>query len=401
MLNNISNFFNLITGRRVKKTLAPNDMIAVGVRNPITRSDFQPSAIFFKDLEAQITAGVAPSLQSVVNTGNAITNFGGIGTASISSINFTNNRALYLNYNANPTIRIVDNLNAANNLQIDIDTLAVDGVSYNWSSIVDQLPAWLEYNATDRTIWNNGKNNIATNTSYGESALSLNTTGFQNTAIGKNTLNKNTTGLSNTGIGAYALNDNTTGDGNTAIGDSCLSKNLSGSSNTAVGNSTLSNNTSGVNNVAIGLNALRTNTTANSNVAIGVSALQQNITGANNIAVGTSALQNNVTSNNVAVGYQSLQINTTGANNTSIGYRSLTGLTTGSNNTAIGVRADVISPTISGSIMIGFQATSTANNQFVVGSSTTNAGAVVAGVNTSTQYWDVIINGVAQRILLA
>jgi len=54
MLNNISNFFNLITGRRVKKTLAPNDMIAVGVRNPVTRSDFQPSAIFFKDLAGQL-----------------------------------------------------------------------------------------------------------------------------------------------------------------------------------------------------------------------------------------------------------------------------------------------------------------------------------------------------------
>lgn len=300
MLNNISNFFNLITGRRVKKTLAPNDMIAVGVRNPVTRSDFQPSAIFFKDLEAQIAAGVAPNLQSVVNTGNSITNFGGIGIASISSINFTNNRALYLNYNANPTIRIVDNLNAANNLQIDIDTLAVDGVSYNWSSIVNQLPAWLEYNATDKTIWNNGKGNIASNTSYGDGALSVNTTGINNTAIGVSTLNSNLTGA-----------------GNTAIGQS------------------------------------------------------------------------------------SLQINTTGTNNTSIGGRSLSGLTTGSNNTAIGVRTDVISPTISGSIMIGFQATSTANNQFVVGSSGTPAGAVVAGVNTSTQYWDVIINGVAQRILLA
>jgi hypothetical protein len=54
MLNNISNFFNLITGRRVKKTLAPNDMIAIGVRNPVTQADFQPAAIFYKDLAAQL-----------------------------------------------------------------------------------------------------------------------------------------------------------------------------------------------------------------------------------------------------------------------------------------------------------------------------------------------------------
>ena len=57
MLNNISNFFNLIRGRKVKKTLAPNDMIAIGVRNSVTQSDYQPSAIFFKDLETQIAAG--------------------------------------------------------------------------------------------------------------------------------------------------------------------------------------------------------------------------------------------------------------------------------------------------------------------------------------------------------
>jgi hypothetical protein len=54
MLNNISNFFNLVKGRRVKKTLAPNDMIAIGVRNPVTQSNFQPSAIFYKDLETQL-----------------------------------------------------------------------------------------------------------------------------------------------------------------------------------------------------------------------------------------------------------------------------------------------------------------------------------------------------------
>jgi hypothetical protein len=78
-----------------------------------------------------------PTLQDVVNAGNGISNFGGIGNASIQSTNFTNNRTLYLNDNAYPTIRIVDNLNASNNLQIDLDTLTLDGVSYNWSSIVN------------------------------------------------------------------------------------------------------------------------------------------------------------------------------------------------------------------------------------------------------------------------
>lgn len=40
--------------------MAPNDMIAIGVRNPVTKLDFQPSAIFFKDLEAQLASQIAP-----------------------------------------------------------------------------------------------------------------------------------------------------------------------------------------------------------------------------------------------------------------------------------------------------------------------------------------------------
>ena len=51
--------------------------------------------------------------------------------------------------------------------------------------------------------------------------------------------------------------------------------------------------------------------------------------------------------------------------------------------------------------MLGKDATATGNNQFVVGSTGTVAGAVTPAVNTSTQYWNVVINGVAQKILLA
>jgi hypothetical protein len=80
--------------------------------------------------------GITPTLQQVVNTGNGISNYNGNGVASIQSTNFTNNRTLYLNDNSYPTIRLVDNFNASNNLQIDIDTLSLDGVSYNWSDIV-------------------------------------------------------------------------------------------------------------------------------------------------------------------------------------------------------------------------------------------------------------------------
>jgi hypothetical protein len=82
------------------------------------------------------------TLQQVVNTGNGISNYGGNGSASIQSTNFTNNRTLYLNDNSFPTIRLVDNLNASNNLQIDIATLSLNGTSYNWSDIVNSTSSY-------------------------------------------------------------------------------------------------------------------------------------------------------------------------------------------------------------------------------------------------------------------
>jgi hypothetical protein len=104
-----------------------------------TTYDITLDAIYFWDGSAWITpsGGSTSSLQQVVNVGNGISNFGGLGTASIQSTNFTNNRTLYLNDDAYPAIRLVDNNNASNFLQIDVDTLNIDGVSYNWSSIVN------------------------------------------------------------------------------------------------------------------------------------------------------------------------------------------------------------------------------------------------------------------------
>lgn len=81
--------------------------------------------------------GGSQSLQEVVNVENTISNFGGIHNASIQSTNFINGRTLLLNDNSAPAIKIIDNANASNYLQIDTDTLNIDGVSYNWSSIVN------------------------------------------------------------------------------------------------------------------------------------------------------------------------------------------------------------------------------------------------------------------------
>jgi hypothetical protein len=60
MLNNINNFFNLFRTKKIKKTLAPNDILPIGVRDTSNRSDYQPAGIFFKDLEDQLAVAGPP-----------------------------------------------------------------------------------------------------------------------------------------------------------------------------------------------------------------------------------------------------------------------------------------------------------------------------------------------------
>jgi hypothetical protein len=82
------------------------------------------------------------TLQQVLNAGSGASNYGGNGSASIQLTNFSNNRTLYLNDSSFPTIRLVDNNDASNNLQIDLNTLSLDGTSYNWSDIVSSTSSY-------------------------------------------------------------------------------------------------------------------------------------------------------------------------------------------------------------------------------------------------------------------
>jgi hypothetical protein len=102
--------------------------------------------------------------------------------------------------------------------------------------------------------------------------------------------------------------------------------------------------------------------------------------------------------NNTALGFQALNAVTIGVQNTAVGTLAGTTFNT-SNNTMIGYNASA--GNFSGSVVLGSGATGTAANQFVVGSAGVNAGAVTAEANVSANVWNVIINGVAQKILLA
>lgn len=115
-------------------------------------------------------------------------------------------------------------------------------------------------------------------------------------------------------------------------------------------------------------------------------------TGANNTAFGATALAA-VTSGaaNTAIGSGALSSITTGANNTVIGAGSLASAS-GSSNTAVGGN---ITCNHSNCTLLGYGATSTANNQMVFVGGTLGGGAAIAGT------WSVIINGVARRLLFA
>jgi hypothetical protein len=273
------------------------------------------------------------------------------------------------------------------------------------------------------------------NASFG-SGLASNTTGSENTAIGSgysvgSPLQSNTTGSFNTALGSTSLKFNTTGSNNTGIGWGALLSNTA-SNNTAVGFEAGYSNTSGTGNATNGFQSLRSNTTGSANTSNGFQALYSNIVGSSNTAIGASALALNTASNNTAVGFEAGYSNTSGVI-TAIGYRALKANTTGGANNAlgdsalllnttgsynIGLGTDALSDNTTGSvnigiglavksnnysnnIIIGTFAEATASNQFVIGSSGYPAGAVATEVNVSSKVWNVIINGVAQKILLA
>lgn len=208
------------------------------------------------------------------------------------------------------------------------------------------LPSFIGYNETTSTLWNNGFNNVQSNLSFGEGALESITTGFTNTAVGFRSSRLLTSGTHNTSIGNQSLNSATTASHNTAIGSLSLNYLTTGIQNTSIGYASGWFLTTGSYNTSIGYQALRSSVTSSNNTAIGYNAATTNILGANNTAIGVS---------------------------TSTGD-------------------------FSGSVIIGKDATATASNQFVIGSSTTNAGAVTTETITANRTWTVRINGANYKI---
>lgn len=153
----------------------------------------------------------------------------------------------------------------------------------------------LEFNTTDKTVWNNGKGNVITNTSFGEGALKNNTTGSANSAFGGACLQSVTSSSNNSAFGYQSLVSATSGDNNSAFGLFALRFLTTGWSNTAIGTLALTNN-NGNNNVSIGYGSgeIISNgsalTNANNSVFIGNATRAFDNNQTNQIVIGFSAI---------------------------------------------------------------------------------------------------------------
>jgi hypothetical protein len=261
-------------------------------------------------------------------------------------------------------------------------------------------------------VANYGKGGIGTNTAFGASALTNNTTGYENTAIGNLALNSNTTGYDNVGIGyrsgfsintgfknvaigSFANETATNATGVTAIGYQALQNNVY-SNNTAIGTYASRLNTTGTYNISVGGSSAENNTTGSYNTAIGAASLFANSIGENNVAIGTYSLQNNTSNNNVGIGFSAGNTIVAGQSNVLIGSNAQ--VNTSSHSSVIGIGQDVVAH--DASIVIGRGASSTGANQFVVGSAAYNAGTIRVESLTSDRSWSVIINGIPYKVLL-
>jgi hypothetical protein len=81
-----------------------------------------------------------------------------------------------------------------------------------------------------------------------------------------------------------------------------------------------------------------------------------------------------------------------------VGYNSLNNNTSGNYNVCLGSLTS--SNNYSSCVLLGTNANATASNQFVVGSSDYNAGAITTEALTVTKAWKIKINGIDYKIPL-
>lgn len=89
MLNNLTNFFNLIKGKRIKKKLDPTDLIAVGTKQSPQLGDYKPTAILFDDLRNQLGGILEVQDEGIALPTEPILDFQGAGVTATDGVGKT------------------------------------------------------------------------------------------------------------------------------------------------------------------------------------------------------------------------------------------------------------------------------------------------------------------------
>lgn len=398
----ILNIISWIKGKRVVTSVEPNtSVLPVGLRDPRRQDAYLPVVISVADFAAQMPAGptgpqgpigpqgvpgpVGPAGLNWQGAWSALgtyviddaVGYGGASWFCIDPVGPSvttpdldpTNWALLASQGSPGTAgpQGIQGVPGPNDITVGVTTItsgATAQVVFQSGTVVSE-DARFRYITSRGSLVSTGKLNNVQNTALGDFALSATTgTGLYNTAVGYQALRNLSSGYDNVAIGNAAASQVTSGNGNVAIGKSAMGFSPS--------------NASGL--VAIGQNALVNGPP--SSLAIGAGALSF-ATGADNMAIGAFA------GINVS----------TGQTNIFIGSNTGAGTTTGNQNIFIGSSAGYAG-NFNNTFVIG-QAAATGDNQFVIGEVGNEYGIVTAQVNTSTKYWEVTINGVVQKILLA
>jgi hypothetical protein len=313
----------------------------------------------------------------------------------------------------------ISNVSGTYNVAIGVDALN------NSTTATNQIA--IGYQALQQSN-NNGNIGIGRNSFYISS-------GDYNIGIGDQTGSNNTTGFDNIFIGRLAGFSIQSVNGNIAIGRSAMvgtgSGTFQGVHCIAIGVESLLTTQNPVGriialgyqsmggigniserNIGIGYQSGLAISSGSGSVFVGDLSGQAITTGANNIYIGSATTGTTNSSSNVLLGAvstllgsQGVQIgqNTTNtassnANNVIIGYNARI---TGASNIANVVIGHQALSNFIGCVVIGKSAAATANNQFVIGSTTQAAGSITtATAPVIAEYWTVIINGVSKKIAL-
>ncbi len=227
---------------------------------------------------------------TVLNNGNV-----GIGTTSPSA-------KLQVDTGAAATVgQIIKGASAQTADLLQIQNSA--GVVLTRITSTGKISSTVDASINDLTV-GRGAGGQADNTTFGNSALTVNVTGASNTAIGYQSLSVNTASH-NTSVGSYSLAQNTTGSANAALGYTSLYNSLTGSGNIAFGsqagrffatNSLLTNPS---NSVFLGSQARASADNNTNEIVIGFGALGN---GSNSVTLGNTSITKTILQGNVGIG---------------------------------------------------------------------------------------------------